>query len=133
MRKKINIILLFLYALNLQSQSKTEVEDIFKMHLFLNKTNISRSDLNKKISKNDSLYDSFKGKCSLKIDTLKLETKFFLPNEGDFIFFTLTDIKYSEGLSHNDSWFLKIDLCHDTKHVIAINKHTGTSLSLIHI
>ena len=57
---KIVFIFTFLYASSLYSQSRTEAEDILKMHLFLDKKNISRSDLSKKIVKSDSLYDSFK-------------------------------------------------------------------------
>lgn len=130
MRKTIILVLAFLYASNLFSQSKTEVEDIFKMHLFLEKKNIYRSDLDNKISKNDSLYDSFKKSCSLKIDTLKIETDVFFPSDGDFVFFSLSDVKYNEGLTYSESWFLKIDLGYDIKYVIAINKLTGRSYRL---
>ncbi|KIX22023.1 hypothetical protein SY27_04940 [Flavobacterium sp. 316] len=127
---KIVFILTFLCTLNLYSQSKTTAEDIFKMHLFLDKKNITRSDLSKTVVKNDSLYDSFKKNCSIKLDTLKLKSNIFLSIDGDFTFYTITDIKYSDSLNTNESWFLKIDLGYDSKYIIAINQNTGRSYRL---
>lgn len=129
---KINVffILMFLSAFNLYSQSKSDAEDIFKMHLFLDKKNISRSDLNKSVVKNDSLFDSFKKNCSLKIDTLKIDTNIFLPIDGSFTFFVINDIEYKNGLSKDELWFLKIDLNIEHKYIIAINESTGRSYCL---
>jgi hypothetical protein len=127
---KIVLIFTFLYASSLYSQSRTEAEDIFKMHLFLDKKNISRSDLSKKIVKSDSLYDSFKKNCSIKMDTLKLKSNIYLSLDGDFMFYKMTDIIYKDGLDINESWFLKIDLGLDYKYIIAINQNTGRSYRL---
>ncbi|WP_298148856.1 hypothetical protein [Flavobacterium sp.] len=127
---KVVFILTFLCALNLQGQSKTIAEDIFKMHLFLNKKNISRSDLSKTVYKNDSLYAIFKKKCFIKLDTLQLNSKIHLSIDGDFTFYKLSDISYSGSLDNNESWFLKIDFCYDAQYIIAINQNTGRNYRL---
>lgn len=122
---KIILILTFLCTSDFYSQSKTDAEDIFKMHLFLDKKNISRSDLSKKIVKNDSLYNSFKKNCTIKIDTLKHTSNMLLSDNGDFIFYSIRDIQYNDSLDINESWFLKVDLSYDSKYIIAINQVSG--------
>lgn len=132
MIQKISIIfvLIILSTFSLYSQSKTDTNDIFKMHLFLDKKNISRSDLNKKITKNDSLYDSFSRNSLLRINTLKLKSNIFFPSDGNFTFYVIDNIEYKRGLSSDESWFLKIDLNADSKYIIAINESTGRSYRL---
>jgi hypothetical protein len=127
---KVVFILTFLCNLNLYGQSKTKAEDIFKMHLFLDKKNITRSDLEKNVIKNDSLFDSFKKNCSIKIDTLKMYSNIYLPIDGSFKFYVISDIEYKNELSKVEMWFLKIDLNLDYKYVIAINESTGRSYCL---
>jgi hypothetical protein len=129
-KASIIFILLFLYSLNLFSQSKTNSKDIFKMHLFLDKINISRSDLDKKIVKNDSLYDIFKANVNLEIEELKLVSNLFIPKNGDFKFYILKDVFYKDDITKDDLWFIKINLSLDCKYVIAVNEYTGRNYRL---
>lgn len=124
------LILFFLGISNLYSQSKTDAEDIFKMQLFLDKKNIVRSDLNKEVIKNDSLYNLFRNNIYLKIDRLKVKSNILLSNEGNFNFYIIKEINYNPELTGDKLWFLKIDNNQEYKYIIAIDELTGQSYRL---
>jgi hypothetical protein len=131
MKKTINfLVIIFFTTISLFSQSMTDAEDIFKMHLFLDKQNISRNDIEKNVVKNDSLFNAFKKNCIIIIDTLKIEAPKYLPLDGDFTFFMIKNIDYKKDMTKSELWYLKVDFNLDYKYIIAINKETGRSYCL---
>ena len=70
MKRIIVFILLLVNVFLLKAQNNIDIDDIFKMQLFLDRKNIMHSSTFN-ITKNDSLYKEFKESLTLEIDTLK--------------------------------------------------------------
>ena len=69
MRWLVCVILIFSCVI-VKAQSSVDVEDVFKLQLFLDKKSSTHSST-KNIIKNDSLYQTFSNSIELNIDTLK--------------------------------------------------------------
>lgn len=127
---KFTILMLFFLIAKVQSQNITSLEDIFKMHLFLDKKNIRRSDLDLPVIKNDSLYELFIENSIIKIDTLDLNSDLYLPINSQFKFYLLKDIRFKDELDKKMLWVLNIKMCENSKYIIAFNEYTGQSFKL---
>ncbi len=118
---------------NLNAQSKTDVEDVFKMQLFLNKRNVIIDKKSNSIIKNDSLYNLFKGLINLKIDTLQISNKLEgLHYDINFKFYKIhqSTISYKKELINQQYNYIGI-VCWDPDYcILAINQKTGASYRL---
>ena len=123
---KFSYIIFLLFIQLVFSQTSTNTVDVFKIHLFLNKSNVVRSDLKNEIVKNDSLFKVFCKETVLVLDTLKLDTDLYLPIDGQFSFYKLKEINYKNG----KNWYLDIAWCDFSSYIIAINNYTGANFRL---
>lgn len=129
---KKNVILLLFFLVNaVYAQHSTNVQDIFKMMIFLNKEN---APIGKDSSiKNDSLYRIFSQRIILKIDTLKVTNNLKdLYNYKDLGFYSVneSDIRYQGNLLGNDINFIGTN-CGLTKlFIIAVDNKRGYSYRL---
>ncbi|WP_306353305.1 hypothetical protein [Flavobacterium sp. '19STA2R22 D10 B1'] len=131
-----SFVLLFIFCFsmhNLKAQSKTDVEDVFKMQLFLNKRNIIFTRGDNSAIKNDSLYKSFKNLISLKIDTLKIDNDIEgLQYDMNYKFYKIKDlnISYNKELVGHENSYISV-VCWDPDYcILAINEKTGASYRL---
>jgi len=129
------IFLLFFCALsfnNLNAQSKTDIESIFKMQLFLNRKNVQFRTMDSSIVKNDSLYKVFEEVTNLKIDTLKLENKITGDFEEEFQFFKLSidEIRNNRKLINDEFQYIGFGSGMCDFYILALNRKTGISYRL---
>ena len=130
------ILILFFISLSfshhLNAQSKTDIEDVFKMQLFLNRKNVVFRTMDTSIVRNDSLYYSFKDLISLKIDTLKLENNLsFLEEDYKFYRVQETGINYNRKLASDEFRYLNIGCWMNGSYIIALNQTSGISYRLM--
>lgn len=132
MIKKLAILLLFIISLsNGYAQSKNNIEDIFKMHLFLNKKNSIYRNMDSSIVKNDSLYKVFREILNLKITMLKVENRLMGFLEENYNFYKLSEegITYNRELKKNEHSYLP-EVMINSYFVLAVNISTGASYRL---
>ncbi|TRX35511.1 hypothetical protein FNW52_10755 [Flavobacterium sp. ZT3R18] len=133
MIKKLTVLLFcFISINNLCGQSKNNIEDIFKMQLFLNKKNTIFRNMDYSVSKNDSLYKKFKEVFNIKIDTLKINNKLSGVLENQYQFFKITEnnIVYDKILVGKESRYLLLETMMNCYYVLAVNTNTGASYRL---
>lgn len=133
MIKKLPILLLFIISLsNGYAQSKNNVEDIYKMHLFLNKKNSVFRNMNSSISKNDSLYKVFREIVIIKIDTLKMDNSLSGFLEENYQFYKLSEknITYKREFKKDEYSYLIPEVMINSYYVLAVNTSTGASYRL---
>ncbi|WP_306353307.1 hypothetical protein [Flavobacterium sp. '19STA2R22 D10 B1'] len=134
MIKKIFILFICVLSINaINAQSKTDVEDVFKMQLFLNKKNSIFRNMNHSVIKNDSLYNIFKNLIDLKIDTLQVENNL----EGilydiDYKFYKVSDARtsFNRKFINDDFRYLNISFGMDNFFILAVHQKTGASYRL---
>lgn len=124
--KTFSYLIFLLFIQLVFSQTSTNTEDIFKAHLFLNKSNVVRSDLKNEVVKDDSLFKVFCNETDLVLDTLKLDTDLYFPIDGQFSFYKLKEIKYK----NRKNWYLDIAWCNFSNYIIAVNNDTGANFRL---
>ena len=126
------LTLFCLISFNLFGQSKNNVEDIFKMELFLNKKNTSYMDTTNSISKNDSLYKKFKEILNIKIEKLKIDNKLsgFLENDYQFFMLSEKNVSYNKSFDAKEYRYLQIEMMIDSYYILAINIKTGANYRL---
>ena len=131
---KKNFLLFFcvLSLNNLNAQSKTDIESIFKMQLFLNRKNVQFRTMDSSIVKNDSLYRVFEEVTKLQIDTLKLDNKLTKNFEEEFLFFKLSidEIRNSRKLINDEFQYIGFGSGMCDFYVLALNPKTGISYCL---
>lgn len=127
------ILLILCLSCNLlNSQIKTDIEDVFKMHLFLNRQNVVFRTMDSSIVKNDSLYDSFKNLISLKIETMRIESALDGIDDEHYKFYRVQDsgITYKRELIKDESKYLSLSCWMNGSYILAINQETGASYRL---
>lgn len=130
MRRTAFIIFFISCCINLHAQSNVDVEDIFKLQLFLDKKNTIHSST-KDVVKDDSLYQVFSNSIKLTIDTLKVESQLY-----DFIdpfkYYRIDLRAVVQKLSSNDTNIQSLSLFHglNTTCVLAISPKTGLAYRL---
>lgn len=111
-------------------QEKNDIESIFKMHLFLNKTNIKSKDKEDGVIKNNYLYEVFFEDIILKIDTLKsnVNTHSNSQDNFDFQFFKINikEIKHNKIHKKYDK-YTSLTLGMSNYFILALNQSTGIS------
>lgn len=130
---KFYFILILILSFNFSdAQSKSNVQDIFKMHLFLNKKNILFRTMDNTIIKNDSLYNSFKSLINIKTKRLSLINSLEGLSNEDYEFYKVedSDIKYNRKLIANESKFLSISCWMNGYYILAINIKTSQTYRL---
>lgn len=133
MIKRIYTIIFCAFCIiNIHSQSKTDIEDTFKMQLFLNRKNVLFRTMDYSIVKNDSLYNVFKEITVLKIDTLKLDNKIPDNFEDEYKFYKLSidNIKNSRKLVNDEHQYLGLGSGICSSFIIALNLKTGINYRL---
>lgn len=134
MIKKVFILFFLIINFNeLTAQSSTNVEDVFKMHLFLNKKNVVIGKQVIPVSKNDSLYKVFSSLITLKIDTLKVTNNLTALSKDSFCFYKLSEEGITENrkLTSNESNYLTVNCSFYNFFVLAINNETGATYKML--
>ena len=124
MRRLVCMILIF-SCVTLKAQFNVDVEDIFKLQLFLDKKSSTHSST-KNIVKNDSLYQIFSNSIELNIDTLRVESKLY-EFIDPFQYYKIDLRNTTQKLSRENSEIQSLSLFHglNTICIIAINPKTG--------
>ncbi len=142
--KKISLIfILTLFTIRGVAQLRTDAQSIFKMYLFLGRVNVDFKGIDKKVSKNDSLYKVFSGVISLNLDTLKIIKNSFNGEQSipKFSFYELLiydsvkmdyteNVTYQRRLDASEDQFFGIPVGGSNGYIIAINQVTGKSYRL---
>lgn len=127
------ILLIVCLSCNLlNGQTKSDIEDVFKMHLFLNRQNVVFRTMDSSIIKNDSLYNSFKNLISLKIENLRIDSALDGINDEFYKFYRVQDsgIIYKRELFNDESKYLSLSCWMNGSYILAINQKTGASYRL---
>src|SRR5690606_17758775 len=68
--------LLFLFAINVYGQTTTNVEDIFKMWMYLDRGNVQFRGMDSSVIKGDSMYRVYYDAFTLEIEPLAVNGEF---------------------------------------------------------
>jgi hypothetical protein len=117
-------ILIVANILPTSAQSKVDVESIFKMQLFLEKTNVEVDKF--EIAKNYALYVIFKEETLMQIDTLETIN---IHNNFQFYSFDIdSGLSYKTPIISSDTFYF-ICLIHGatTKYILCVDMNRGKS------
>ena len=115
-------------CLTLKAQSSVDVEDIFKLELFLDNkfpNNSSTEDF----CKNDSLYQVFSNSTELYIDTLEVESELYELRDP-FQYYKIDLKKVHQKLSSDVLESLSLSYGFNSICILAINPNTGLTYRL---
>ena len=117
-------------CLTLKAQSSVDIEDIFKLQLFLDKKSSSHSST-KDLVKNDSLYQVFSNSIELYIDTLEVESKLY-EFRDPFQYYKIDLKNVTQKLSSEDYEIQSLSLFYGFNSIciLAINPKTGLTYRL---
>ncbi|PIE50910.1 MAG: hypothetical protein CSA38_00810 [Flavobacteriales bacterium] len=113
-----------------KAQSSLDIEDIFKMQLFLDKKLTIHSST-KGVVKDNALYQIFSDSAELNIDTLKVNSALYYFIDP-FQYYKV-DLKNTiQNLSNEDSKIQSLSFFHglNTIYILAINSETGLTYRL---
>ncbi len=129
MRYILCVILVF-SSVVVKAQSSLDIEDIFKMQLFLDKKLTIHSST-KGVVKDNALYQIFSDSAELNIDTLKVNSALYYFIDP-FQYYKV-DLKNTiQNLSNEDSKIQSLSFFHglNTIYILAINSETGLTYRL---
>ena len=143
MKKTLIVVGLLFCGVAVSAQLKTDPQSIFKMFLFLNRSNVSFRGMDKRVSKNDSLYKAFSEVTYLKLNKLKVLKNRFEKQTAvpEFDYYELkmydtakkdytNNVTYKRTLTSNEGQFFGVYIGGCDEYIIAINRTTGDSYRL---